>query len=379
MSTSADVLITISVDTDKIGTTDIKDAVSFSDSNNDPISIVGPGNFVSQVYKNQTVIWTAESLNGESTIYIQNIKKEEGSPILEHVRRGNGSQSTFTGKIKNDDNIKIGDEESYSMTISLAGFEGVTGSNDHGPIVFLGKKMAYMNVYKTNTWHIIGADAPWEIEGIAGENTLGVIVYAGSSVAHMNNYAEHKWTILPTAPYTKIEGITGDNISGPIIYSGNQVSYLQYAANKWVSLVDAPFKIDGISGDNRLGVIIYSGSKVAYMERYADRKWTMLADAPFEIEGIAGNNNNGPVVYSGSQIAYLLRTDYESNKWQSAGPAPFLIEGLAGNNASGFIICSGSEVKHISIGGTAWADLAPVPFDTKTFTIDPKLQIKRKI
>lgn len=379
MSTTSDVIITVVVDTDKIGTTDIKEAVNFTDSNNDPMSTVGPGNFVSQVYKNQTIIWTAESVDGNSTVYIQNIKKENGSALLEHVKRGTGSQSTFSGKIKNDDGIKVGDEESYSMTISLAGFEGITGNNEHGPVVFLGKKIAYMNVYKRNTWAVIGADAPFEIEGIAGENTLGVIVYSGNRVAYMNKYADRKWNELPTAPF-KIEGITGDNMNGPIIYSGNQVAYLNYSQNKWIMLEEAPFEIDGITGDNRLGVIIYSGNKLCYMTKYADKFWFALADAPFEIEGIAGNNYNGPVVYSGSQIAYLTLANYGKDNWASIDPTPFIIEGIAGDNAAGYIIFSGCEVKYMTdYKRNVWNGIANVPFDTKTFTIDPKLQIKKRI
>jgi hypothetical protein len=71
--------------------------------------------------------------------------------------------------------------------------------------------------------------------------------------------------------------------------------------------------------------------------RANDGIWTEVANAPFDIEGIAGNSVRGPIVFSGPQLQYM--SNYSENAWH-----PF----------------------------------AAIPFSTRSFTIDPKLQIRQK-
>ncbi len=372
-----DVIITVTVDTEKINKSNVNETIVFTDNLSDPLSFVGhPDKFVSFIEKGQTLVWQAVAKNGDAPVYIQNVKQDGGSKIIEHIKRGAGT-NLYTAQIRCDDSIKEGDEESYNMTIGLTGYEGIAGDNQNGPVVFLGNKVAYMS-YNTMVWQIIGRDAPFDIDGIAGNNQFGPIIYSGNTVAYMDNYGTQQWTIVANAPFD-IEGITGDNHSGPIIYSGNKVAYMNPVANNtWVQITEAPFEIDGIAGDNRLGVIIYSGSRVAYMQKYADNKWTELTMAPFEIEGIAGDNESGPIIYAGSQVSYMTRDLYPNGSWSSIEPAPFLIEGITGNNRQGCIVFYGSEAKYMNkYASGIWHDLAAIPFDTSTFTVDPKLQIRK--
>ena len=368
-----DTNVTVTVDTDLITESNKKISVVFSDDKGDPVKPGDPANYISTVYKNQEITWTAVAKNGRTPVYFQNVKMDGGSSLIKYYSRGEG-HNTYKAQIKNDETIKEGDTESYSITIGLNGYEGIAGNNEHGPIVYLGKKVAYMNNYQKNIWHSV-ADAPFDIEGISGENSIGATVYGGNRVAHMN-YAENKWNETAAAPF-KIEGIAGDNIKGAIIYAGNRVAHIVYSENIWHEVAVAPFKIDGIAGENTNGPrpIVYTGTQVAFM---LGGQWYQVAKAPFEIEGIAGNDTNGPVIYAGSKVSYM--SNFEKNIWHDITPAPFIIEGIAGNNSRGPVIFSGPQVKYMSdYASNLWTDVANMPFATGSFTIDPKLQIKKKI
>ena len=66
---------------------------------------------------------------------------------MKEIKRGNG-HNVYTAKVRNDNSICDNDEEAYSIMIGLAGYEGMSGSNEKGPIVYLGKSVAYMNSYQ---------------------------------------------------------------------------------------------------------------------------------------------------------------------------------------------------------------------------------------
>lgn len=375
MSNPRDTNVTVTVDTDNINQTNKKCMVVFSDDFGDPLGPpCDPANYISSVNKNQKITWTAIAKNGVTPVFFQNVKAEDGAKILKDLRRGDGNNK-YTAKIKGK-NINDGETEDYSITIGLAGYEGIAGSNENGPIVYLGKTVAYMNSYQENAWHTV-AEAPFEIEGIAGYNTDGPIIYSGNRIAYMDNYARNTWIELSPAPFT-IEGIAGNNnTKGIIVYSGNRVAYINYSnSNSWIEVANAPFDIEGITGDVPGGPIIFSGNELAFMNDYRTNGWNPIFDAPFDIEGIHGSVQNGIVLYAGNQVAYTSALSTGS-RFTAVANAPFVIEGIAGNGNRGPIVFSGPQVKYMADYGTnQWLDVSAMPFDTQSFTIDPKIRMK---
>ena len=290
--------ITVTVDTETINETNKKFAVVFSQGLGGPIEDPGhPENYTSQVQKNQKISWTAVAKNGTSNVFFQNVKHESGKSIMKEIKRG-GSTNLYTAKVKTKD-VNEDDIENYSITIGLAGYEGMAGSNENGPVVYLGKTVAYMNSYADNVWHTV-AEAPFEIEGIAGYNGYGPIIYSGNRVAYMNGYGTNRWVEIVNAPF-EIEGIAGNNTLGVVVYNGNRVAYINnYASGVWNEVANAPFDIEGIAGENSAGPIIYSGNQVAMMNGYASNAWVMAPNAPINIEGISGTHGNGIVIYAGN-------------------------------------------------------------------------------
>ena len=371
--------ITVTVDTDNITEANKNTTVVFSQGLGGPVEQPGhPENYTSEVEKNQKIIWTAVPKNSNTVVFFQNVKHEGGKPIMRSIKRGNG-HNVYTAMVGNDNSINNNDEEKYSITIGLLGYEGMAGSNENGPIVYLGKTVAYMNSYQDNVWHII-AEAPFEIEGIAGYNTNGPIIFSGNRVAYMNGYASNQWVEIANAPFD-IEGIAGENTKGVVVYNGNRVAYIDnYAGGRWVEVANAPFNIEGIAGDNTSGPMIYAGNQVYCMLGYdtGSNRWQALPEAPFNIEGMHGKYHNGPVIYSGSQVAYI--GPETGGTWQSLDAnAPFDIEGIAGNGTRGPIVFSGPQVKYMSFNNNnraMWTDVANMPFNTRSFTIDPRIKMK---
>ena len=94
--------------------------------------------------------------------------------------------------------------------------------------------------------------------------------------------------------------------------------------------------------------------------------------APINIEGISGTHGNGTVIYAGNQV-------FRSNNqvWTEVANAPFIIEGIAGNSVRGPIVFSGPQVQYMSdYAENAWHEVANMPFETRSFTIDPKIKMK---
>ncbi len=368
-----DPIVTLTVDTDNISELNKNNAVEFTDNVGDPKETPGdPDSYVTSISPNQTISWLVKAQNASTPIVIQNIQKEFGFDLIEHPKRGMIS-NTYSAHVKDDNSIKVGDSESYSITISLSGYQGIAGNNQWGPVVFLGRKLAYMNNYVENNWHEIGP-AGFDIKGMCGENTHGIIIFNGRKVSYMNNYLENKWLQMPDAPFD-IEGITGDNLNGPIIYNGKKVAYFDVNLFKWLDIGDAPFELDGITGDNRNGIIGYSGNRVVVISNFAENNWTEVEKAPFVIEGITGQNPTGPIIYAGRQISYM--NDYSKNQWHAAGPSPFIIEGISGNNALGFVVYNKQKIKYLNnYTENKWTDVKDIPFDPKTYTIDPRMKVK---
>ncbi|MDO1500563.1 hypothetical protein Q2T40_10520 [Winogradskyella maritima] len=363
--------ITVTVDTENITEANKKLMVVFSQGLGGPVEDPGhPENYTSEVQKNQKLTWTAVAKNGQTPVFFQNVKHEDGKSIMKEIKRGNG-HNVYVAKVRNDNSVNNNDEEEYSIMIGMAGYEGISGSNENGPIVYLGNQVAYMDSYQNNIWHIV-PNAPFEIEGIAGYNTTGVIAYSGNQVAYMDDYSSGQWHMLSNAPFT-IEGISGENSRGAIIYSGNQVAYMNSNANNvWTPLANAPFSIEGITGRNSDGVLAYAGNQVAYMPNYSNNQWISATNAPFDIEGISGSNTNGTVIYAGNRVCRS-----NNGVWTEVANAPFIIEGIAGNSTRGPIVFSGPQVQYMSnYTENAWHAVANMPFDTRSFTIDPRLKLK---
>ncbi|MBD09748.1 MAG: hypothetical protein CMC68_03185 [Flavobacteriaceae bacterium] len=373
MSNPTPINITVTVDTDNITEENKNYAVVFSQGLGGPIEQPGhPENYTSQVEKNQNIIWTAVPLSGNTEVFFQDVKHKSGKEIMQTIKRGDG-HNVFTAKIKNG-NFNPDDEEKYSITIGLNGYEGIAGSNENGPMVYLGKTVAYMDSYQDNVWHVV-AEAPFEIEGIAGYNTSGAIIYSGNRVAYMNGFASNQWVEINPAPFP-IQGITGENSRGVIVYNGSRVAYIDnYNQGILVEVANAPFDIEGIAGDNLGGPIVYAGNKVQCMMSYNDNRWQYITDAPVEIEGISGTYRNGTVIYGGNKV-------YRSNDgiWTAVANAPYdSVEGIAGNSVRGPIIFSGPQLQYMyNYNENAWHSVAAMPFSTRTFIIDPKLQIRQK-
>lgn len=375
--------ITVTVDTDNLNDQNKNEKIVFSDGLGGPPEKPGePENYQIEVENNQIVTWTAKLKNpGNTAIFFQNVKHEKGEHIMKEIKRGNG-HNIYTAKVKYDKAVKKGDDvtENYSITIGLKGYEGIAGSNENGPIVYLGKTVAYMDSYAKDVWYIV-KDAPFEIEGIAGYNKNGAIIYAGNRVAYIDDYKNGDWIEIAQAPFT-IEGIAGsNNTKGILVYSGNRVAYIRYnTASVWTETAPAPFNIEGITGDVSGGPIIYAGSGLAYMnEMETNGGWNPIFDAPFEIEGIHGSYQKGIVIYAGDQVAYATQIN-TGTSFITVGAAPFIIEGIAGNGSNGPIIFSGPQVKYMSdYSVDQWNDVSPMPFDTQSFTIDPKLKLIERV
>ncbi|GAB4164189.1 MAG: hypothetical protein Tsb0033_25320 [Winogradskyella sp.] len=367
-----DTNITITVDTNGINDQNKNQKVIFSDDLGDPQQPPGhPEQYTSTVYKDQKITWTAYARNGQTPITIENIKKDGGKVLMKDLKRGDGANK-YTAKIKDGND---GDEENYSVTIGLAGYEGMAGSNENGPIVYLGHKVAYMNSYQNNVWNIL-SDAPFEIEGVTGYNTSGPIIFSGNRVAYMNNYKENIWIEINPAPF-EIQGIAGENTNGVIVYSGNRVAHINYKQGRWVEIANAPFDIQGIAGDNTGGPIVYSGNELAYMNDYSINGWNPIFDAPFNIEGIYGSFQKGVVIYAANQVAYSNGPLFTGSSFTEVANAPFIIEGISGNAARGPIVFSGGKVRYMPINiEKTWFTVSDLPFDTKTITIDPRLRMK---
>jgi hypothetical protein len=366
---SKDTNITVTVNTDTVSQTNIALSVAFSDDRNDPIFIDNPEGFVSIVNKNQKITWTAIALNGRTPITIENVKREVGTEIMEQIGRGNG-KNKYKAKIKKD----AVDEttENYSVTIGLEGYEGIAGSNENGPLIFVGPKVAYMNSYQNNVWQTF-PDAPFGISGITGDNVNGPIVYNGNQISYISMTGT-AWNSILAAPFA-IEGIAGNNQNGVMVYAGKKVAYMtKYADNAWTTIADAPFEIEGIAGNNSTGPIVYSGNQVAYMNSYSENVWHLATLAPFTIEGIACNNADGPVIYAGNQVAHMNMTQ---NTWQIIAEAPFIIQGIAGNSVRGPIVYAGSNVVYMSnYNVNSWNSMASIPMDPKIIVIDPQIRVK---
>lgn len=365
-----DTKVTLTVNTDTITETTKNTAVGFTDNRGDTEIPGDPQNYVSWVDKNKKITWEALALNGTTPVFIQNVKKDGGSAIMEQIGRDN-AHNKYKAKIKNKDYDPPNDTESYSITISIAGYEGIAGNNENGPIIFVGSQLTYMNVYQDNVWHSL-PNAPFSIEGITGDNVSGPIVYAGFQVAHIGMTGSN-WTIIAPSPF-QIEGITGDNHSGPMIYSGSLIYYMdKYVDNVWLPIaVPAPFYIEGIAGNNVVGPIVYNGNQVAHFNK-ANNTWQMAALAPFDIEGIACNNASGPVAYAGKKVAHL---NFATNTWQQVANAPFIIEGIAGNQNGGPIVFADKNIAYMSdYSSNLWTSRNPIPLEPKSFCIDPKIRV----
>tara|TARA_R110002051_G_scaffold306_3_gene1365 strand:+ start:37913 stop:39031 length:1119 start_codon:yes stop_codon:yes gene_type:complete len=369
-----DTNITVTVDTETINELNKKSKVEFKDDRNDPIAVIGrPEDFESVVDKNQKITWTAVAKNGVTPVFIESVKRESGSEIMQEISRGN-SHNTYRAKIKNKDFAPPDDTEDYSITIGLNGYEGITGENQYGAIVFVGKQVAYIDNYQNNVWKRL-PDAPFEIDGFSGNNSFGIIAYGGSQLAFITK-DDTSWTSMVAPPF-EIEGLAGDKFNGPIIYSGTQVAALSSSTQtNWITLPPAPFQIDGITATSTNDPLIYSGTQVAYYNNTANA-WSILTAAPFTIEGISCNYGSGPVIYAGSKVA---RMDIAQNTWQTVADAPVLIEGIAGDSGKGPIIFSASSVYYLVTYHPTplWTKLNDEPLDPKTFVIDPRLRANPK-
>ena len=369
-----DTNITVKVDTANINEINKKLMVEFSDDRNDPIAVIGrPEDFESVVDKNQKITWTAVAKNGVTPVFIESVKRENGAEIMQQIGRGN-SHNTYRAKIKNRDFVPPNDTENYSITIGLNGYNGITGENQYGAIVFVGKQVAYIDNYQNNVWKRL-PDAPFDIEGISGNNANGVIAYGGSQIAFIGK-DDTAWTTMVAPPFV-IEGLAGDKFKGPIIYSGTQVAALSSSTQtNWITLPPAPFLIDGITATSTNDPLIYSGTQVAYYNTITNT-WDILATAPFAIEGMSCNYGSGPVIYAGSKVA---RMDISQNTWQTVADAPILIEGIAGDSGKGPIIFAASSVYYLVTyqPTPVWTKLADEPLDPKTFVIDPRIRSNPK-
>ena len=364
-----DTNITVTVDTMNINEINKKMMVEFTDDRNDPISVIGePENFESIVDKNQKITWTAVAKNGTTPVFIESVKRESGAEIMKQIARGN-SHNTYRAKIKNKDFNPPNDTENYSITIGLNGYEGITGENEYGAIIFVGKQVAYIDNYQNNIWNRF-PDAPFEIDGLSGNNNVGIVAYGESQLAYIAKGGT-SWTTMASPPFA-IKGIAGDQF-GPVIYNGTQVAFLTGSTqSNWGNTPAAPFEIDGITATTGYDPIIYSGNQVAYFNN-STNTWAMLAAAPFAIEGISCNYGSGPVIYAGSKVA---RMDIDMNTWQTVADAPVLIEGIAGNSEKGPIIFSASNVYYlITYHPTPlWTAVRNEPLDPRTYVIDPRLK-----
>ena len=369
-----DTNITVTVDTDTITEQNKNIKVEFKDDRNDPVGIIGrPEDFESVVDKNQKITWTAIAKNGLTPVFIESVKRESGSEIMQQISRGN-SPNKFRAKIKNQDFVPPNDTENYSITIGLNGYTGITGENQYGALVFVGKQVAYIDNYQNNVWKRL-PDAPFDIEGISGNNANGIIAYAGSQMAFIGK-DDTAWTTMVAPPFA-IEGLAGDKFYGPIIFSGTQVAALTSSTQtNWITNPPAPFQIEGITATSTNDPLIYSGTQVAYFNSNTNT-WNMLATAPFTIEGISCNYGSGPVIYAGSKVA---RMDIAQNTWQPVADAPVLIEGITGNSDKGPIIFAASSVYYLVTyhPTPVWTKLNDEPLDPKTFVIDPKLRANPK-
>ncbi|MCB0399516.1 MAG: hypothetical protein KDD26_07815 [Winogradskyella sp.] len=372
MSKPTPINITVTVDTENITEENKNYAVVFSQGLGGPIEQPGhPENYTSQVEKNQEITWTAVPLSGNTEVFFQDVKHKSGKEIMQTIKRGNG-HNVYTAKIRNG-NFNPTDEEKYSITIGLSGYEGIAGSNENGPMVYLGKTVAYMDSYQKDVWHVVN-DAPFEIEGIAGYNTNGAIIYSGNRVAYMNGFGSNRWTEINPAPFP-IQGITGENSRGAIVYNGSRVAYIDnYNQGIWVEVANAPFDIEGITGDNYSGPIVYAGNKIAMMNSYNTNVWDTALEAPVAIEGISGTYANGTVIYAGNEV---FRSS--GGLWFQVANAPFDIEGIAGNSVRGPIVFSGPQLQYMSnYNENAWHAVTAMPFSTRSFVIDPRLKMKQE-
>ena len=367
-----DTNVTVKVDTANINEINKKSKVDFSDDRNDPISVVGdPEDFESIVDKNQKITWTAVAKNGTTPVFIESVKREGGAEIMKQIARGN-SHNSYTAKIKNKDFDPPNDTEDYSITIGINGYEGITGENQYGAIIFVGKQVAFMDNYQNDVWMRF-PNAPFEIEGLSGNNNTGIVAYGESQLAYIAKGGT-SWTLMAAPPFA-IKGMAGD-IFGVVIFNGTQVAFLNgYTQTNWGTTPAAPFEIDGITATTGGDPIIYSGNQVAFFNNTTN-SWAMLAAAPFAIEGISCNYGSGPVIYAGSKVA---RMDIDMNTWQTVSDAPVLIEGIAGNSEKGPIIFSASNVYYlITYHPTpVWTKVTDEPLDPKTFVIDPRLRAKQ--
>jgi hypothetical protein len=368
MPRPADTNVTVTVDTDLITETTKNSAVVFTDDREDPVAFIGhPENFVSKVDKNYKITWTAVAKNGTTPVFFEDVKKKpNGTDLMKDLGRGNG-HNKFKAKIKDDASINSGDEEEYSIIIGLNGYEGITGENQFGALIYVGKQVAYMDNYQNNKWKKFPL-APFEIEGISGNNDYGIVAYGDSQLACIAK-GDSSWTSMAAPPFP-IKGLAGDKFNGPIICSGTQVAFLTSSTQtNWGTVPTAPFEIEGITATSNNDPIIYSETQVAYL---INNEWTMLATAPFAIEGIASNNGSGPVIYAGSKVA---RMDISKNTWQTVTDAPIAIEGIAGNSEKGPIIFAAANVYYLVTyqPSPVWTKVTTEPLDPKIFKIDPKI------
>ena len=193
--------------------------------------------------------------------------------------------------------------------------EGITGNNSHGPIIYSGKKIAYLRKYGDQEWVTLD-DAPFDIKGISGDNETGPVIYNGKKIAFLSKYSDQKWVVIPKDAPFEIKGISGDNENGVTVYNGSQIAYItNYKKPNWRTVEShCPFLIEGISGDNRKGVLVFNNINFAYITNYKNPTWYDKLDAPKKIVDIAGDNAFGAIALLEDKNVYIMH-DYKINKW----------------------------------------------------------------
>lgn len=113
-----DVLLTVT--TTNINQTNKNGKVVFTDNWGDLETPGDPANYVSKVNKNMKITWTAVESDGTTPVTIKGVAKDGGLVLMKNIKQGDSS-NIFTAKIKDGSDIKIGDTESYSITITVNG------------------------------------------------------------------------------------------------------------------------------------------------------------------------------------------------------------------------------------------------------------------
>lgn len=116
-----DVQVLLTVDTERINERNIEDMVVFSNLNEDnPRSSAKPKDFVTLVYKNKKISWSAVAKDEDSDVSIDVLaifrKEDGGAEIMEDIYIAEGKKGVVVAKIKKK---KVEGIESYSVVFRI--------------------------------------------------------------------------------------------------------------------------------------------------------------------------------------------------------------------------------------------------------------------